>query len=334
MVGYLPRRYSLNNGPVYAGSARIFMAQPKNRRPPPGKEEDKERAARRVEFENLEKKADAIVQKRNEFNAQARAAREERDLLHNKRKEVYEAMQKAKAERDALNKQLHAAKDLRGQFQAQAKELIAKKKARFKKEAPQAARHPGLLAQELLAEINDLDFAQQTTVLSVAQENELIKQLRMKKGQYEKVRKEAEKAAKIKVDLTDIDKAIDELFGKAEEQHKIVLEFYKKSQAAHDEFVKHVNEVATAQAEANKHHKRHIEMREKADAEHKQFLELREKMLELKGREFADRREAREIIKEQRQRVRRSVSDPEGLNKIAEESLDVLKKGGKIRLGS
>jgi|GEM_PF-264176 len=312
------------------------MAQPKNRGGP-RREEDKDpaHAARRQEFENLGKKADGFVQKRNEYNEKARAARAERDLLHTKQKEFVEAMNKAKEDRDGLNGQLREAKDLRAQFQGQAKEIIAKKRARSTKDTKEPGkRSPYLYAQELLAEINDLEFSQQTRVLSVAQENELLKQLRAKRAEYDKIKKEAEKHKQLKIDLTDLDAAIDELFKKAEEQHQIVLALHKQSNEAHERFVKALNDLATLRAEANKHHKHFIEMREKSDVEHKNFLEIREKMLELKGQEFADRREAREVIKEQRGRVRDAVANPRGLEQHAESALDKLKKGGKITLGS
>jgi uncharacterized coiled-coil DUF342 family protein len=310
------------------------MAQPKNR--PGRKDEGGEKSALRQEIENLSKKADMFAQKRNEFNDQARAARGERDLLHGKQKEFYDQMDALKKERDALNAQLQAAKELRGTYQNEAKRLIADKRSKFKKDdAPGAPpRNPHFLARELQAEINDLEFSQQTRVLSVAQENELIKQLRLKRVALEKVRKDAEKARQLKVELGDADKAIDELFAKAEEQHQLVVALHKQSNEVHEKFVKLVNELGTLRAEANKHHKRFLEMREKADAEHKQFVELREKMLELKGQEFADRREAREVIKQQRQRVRHAVADPRGLDQHAESALEQLKKGGKIRLGS
>lgn len=312
------------------------MAQPKNRGPRRGEEDkDPERAKQRAEFENLQKKADAHVQKRNELNEQARAARAERDLLHSKQKEFADAMNKAKDERDAFNGQLREAKELRAQYQTQAKEIIAKKRTRNQKGAKEPGkRSPTLYAQELLAEINDLDFGQQTRVLSVAQENELLKQLRAKRAEYEKVKKEAQKQKQLKIDLSDLDAAIDELFKKAEEQHQVVLAIHKQSNEAHERFVKALNDLATLRGEANKHHRHFIELREKSDIEHKSFLEIREKMLELKGKEFADRREAREVIREQRGRVRDAVANPRGLEQHAESALDKLKKGGKITLGS
>ncbi len=308
------------------------MAQPKHR-PAPHDEKDKEREARRAELENLQSKADGHVQKRNEFNTQARGARDERDLLNTKRKTVAEDLHKAKDERDAVNVKLREAKELRFQFQSQAKEIIATKRARLRKEAPQI-RSPHLRAQELMAEINDLEFSQQTVVMSLAKENELLKQMRVRKLEYEKIKKEVDKASALKIDLSDLDKAIDELFKRAEEQHQVVLALSKESQGHHERFVKLVNEIGTITAEANKHHKRFIELKEKADAEHQAFLELRSKVLEVRGQDMADRQAAREVIREQRHRVRDAVSNPQRMAAITEDRLEQLKKGGKIQLGS
>lgn len=304
------------------------MAQPKHRR---GRDEAA-KSPHRVELENLQKKSDGIVQKRNDLNAQAVQARSERDLLNGKRRELVEQMNQVKAERDAFNAQLREAKDLRTRYQTQAKELIAQKRSRFKKD-PAKLRSPGLRAHELLAEMRDLEYAQQTRVLTTAQENELIKQLRHKAHEYEQIKREAAKVAKIEVDLTETDKAIDTLFAKAEEQHQRVLAFHKQSQGAHERFVKVVNEIGAVTAEANKHHKRFLEIRAQADEQHGQFLELREKMLELRGRDMADRREAREIIQQQHRQVRETIANPKKLDEYADQSLEQLKKSGKIRLG-
>lgn len=304
------------------------MAQPKNRQ---RRGEAKEKSPNRVELENLEKKTEAIVQKRNEFNRLAQLAREERDLLNTKKKEIFGQLNKAKEEREAFNQELREHKELRNEYQRQAKELIAKKRHKMKKE-DQALRSPGLRAQELKAEIADLEFRQQTTVISTHEENELLKQIRLKRHEYDVIKKEAAKAAKLQVDLSDTDKAIDTLFAKAEEEHQKVVALYKQSQGAHDRFMKLFNEAATVAGEADKHHHAFLEHRGKADEQHQLFLELREKMLELKGKEFADRREARVIIKEQQRRVRDAVANPEKLKEAADSALEQLKKSGKISL--
>lgn len=305
------------------------MAQPKNR---PRRGEEDKKSPHRQELENLSKKADAIVQRRNELNQQAGDLRAQRDLLNDRKKQSFGEMRKAKSERDKLNDQMRKHKELRNQFQAQAKELIAKKRGRLKKEAP-AIRSPQLRAQELRAEIRDLEFAQETTVLTTAQENELIKQIRLRRVEYNQIKKEADKAVQFKVDLSDLDKSIDELFAQAEAEHQAMLGAAKAAQAAHERFLKVFNDASVVIAEADAKHKLMLETREKADEQHQQFLELREKMLELRGKETTDRREARAVLREQQHRVRQAVADPKKLDEAADKTLEELKKTGKIRLG-
>lgn len=307
------------------------MAQPKNRQHRRGEEDKKN--PHRQELENLSKKADGVVQKRNELNSQANEHRAQRDLLNGRKKELFDAMNQAKAERDKLNAQMRQHREARNQFQAQAKELIAKKRGRLKKEAP-SVKSPGLRAQELLAEIRDLEFAQETQVLTTAKENELVKQIRLRRHEYGQIKKEAAKAAKLDIDLSDTDKAIDQLFARAEAEHQAMVQAVKAAQAAHERFLKVFNDASILIAEADAKHRLFLETRTKADEQHQQFLELRDKMLDLRGKDLADRRESREIIREQQKRVRQAVADPKKLDEVAEQTLQQLKKSGKIRLGS
>lgn len=302
------------------------MAQPKHR-------PNQQTSQARQELENLQKKADGFAQKRNEFNDQGRGARAERDLLNGKRRQLVDQMKTVKAERDSINAKIRELKALRDDAQGQAKALIATKRGKIREKNPQA-KPATLRVQELRAEIRDLEYGQQTRVLTTAQENELIKQLRMKQKELAALRRSAEEESKLKVDLSDLDSAIEELFQKAEDAHQQVIASHKSSQEAHERFVKLVNEIGTVGAEADKHHKHSLALREKADEQHQKFVELREKMLEIRGQEFQERRQAREIIHDQRQRVRRNVMDPRALDQHAESSLEALKKGGKIQLGS
>lgn len=305
------------------------MAQPKNR---PRRRDAEAKNPVREELENLSKKADALVQRRNELNQQASDHRAQRDLLNGKKKELFGEMNRFKRERDRWNEELRKHKELRNQYQADAKQLIAKKRGVAKKGAP-SARSPRLRTQELWAEIRDLEFAQETQVLSTAKENELIKQIRLRRHEYDQLRREVTKEAKLEIDLSDQDRAIDTLFAKADAEHQAMQQAYKAAQAAHEQYMKVFNDASLLINEADAKHRLYLETRTKADDQHKQFLELRDKMLDLRGRDLADRREARAIVKEQQHRVRQAVADPRKLDEAAEKTLEELKRSGKIRLG-
>lgn len=308
------------------------MAQPKNRQRRFG-DESPAKSAERKERENLEKKADMFVQKRNEMNDQARLHREERDLLNTKRQELMGKMDVIKQERDGHNKQLREHKEKRNDYQAQAKLLIQKQRGQKKPTEPGKKESPIFQAKRLESEIRDMEYDQQTTVLTVKQENKLIETIRKKRLELTTLAREAEKARKVDVDLRNTSDAIDQLFKLADAEHQEVVKYYKLAQEAHERFMKIFQETSQVMATANAKHAEFIQAREKADEHHQEFLKLRDRMLELRGRDLLERNEARAIIREQRDQVRKAVADPTKLEQHADKSLEELKKGGKIKLG-
>lgn len=307
------------------------MAQPKNRQKRFG-DESPEKSAERKERENLEKKADMFVQKRNQLNDQARQLREERDLLNGKRQDLMGKMDDIKKERDAHNGKLREHKEKRNAYQAQAKLLIAKQRGEKKQKEP-GKESAVFQAKRLESEIRDMEYDQQTTVLTTKQENKLIETIRKKRLELTSLAREAEKIRLQNVDLRNSSDAIDQLFKLADGEHQEVVKYYKLAQEAHERFMKVFQETSMIMATANAKHAEFVATREKSDEQHQEFLKLREKMLELRGKEYAEKNEARQIIKEQREQVRKAIADPKKLDEHAEDVLEQLKKGGKIKLG-
>lgn len=303
------------------------MAQPKNR----ARRDERPKSAEQKERENLEKKADLFVQKRNELNDQANLLRSERELLNGKKGELLDQMDTLKKERDGHNGQLRQHKEKRNAYQQQAKLLIAKQRGEKKK--AQQVMSPVFRVKELESEIRDQEYQQQTTVMTVKEENKLIASIRKKRLELSTLRKDAVKAEALSVDLRDTSQAIDQLFALADAEHQEVLRHYKLAQDAHGRFLRAFNEAAQIIAAANAKHQELVEARQKADEQHQHFLELRAKILELRGKESVERQEARAILREQRKRVHEAVEDPKKLAEAAETTLERLKRGGKISLG-
>jgi phosphoserine phosphatase len=299
------------------------MAQPKR--------DQRELSPQRKELENLEKKASGFLQRRNELNDQGRTLRGERDLLNGKKAELFNRMNQIRDEREKFNAILREHKEARNAYQAQAKELLGRRRnqAKDKKEASSAP----LRARELQHAIREMEYKQQTQVLKSKEEEKLVKEIRLKRAELAKIEPDLKKAARVKVDLSDTEKAIDVLFAKADEEHQLVVAAYKSAQEQHEKYVEVVKEVGRVIAEANAKHEEFIELRKKADEQHQKAMELREKILDIKGEERAQRQEARQIIKEQSRSVRQAVANPEGLEKAANDALEQLKKGGKISFG-
>jgi uncharacterized coiled-coil DUF342 family protein len=177
-----------------------------------------------------------------------------------------------------------------------------------------------------------MEYEQETTILDTRKENKLIEKIKQKRKEFNDVKKQMEKQKLIEVDLSDTDKAITDLFKKADAEHEKVQKYYSESQQKHEEYKKHVNEIATLIGEANKKHKKYIEMRDEAQANHEKALEMRSKIVSVKKERMQRFQENREILRNQNLKARKELLDNEKLEKVAEESVEALKGGKKITL--
>ncbi len=280
------------------------------------------------ELRNAEKKYQAYIERRNELNNLARILREERDMINKKHKELKEAMEKARKERDELVAKMRYHKKLRNDLQKQAKELI---EARRKRKG-EVFKYLPLRVEELKADVQMLEYQQETMVLTPAEENELIEKIREKKAEYENALKQLEKQKTIEIDLSDKEKAISELFKKADEEHQKVQQYYNESQKKHEEYIKLVHELSVTIAESNKKHQQYLEARNEAQKNHEKAMEMRSKIISFRDERRKRWIEAKKVIEEQNLKARKAVLDEEKLQELAEEALNALKKGQKITL--
>jgi len=156
--------------------------------------------------------------------------------------------------------------------------------------------------------------------------------IREKRKEFERTQKQMEKQKTVEIDISDKDNAIDELFKKADEEHKLVQKYYDENQKKHEKYIKLVNELSVSIAEGNKKHEQYMELRTEAQKVHDKAFEMRSKIIAIKGERRKRWDEAKKAIKDQNIRARKAVMDKEKLEKIADKSVDALKKGEKITL--
>ncbi len=282
----------------------------------------------RKDYENLQKRYDAFVQKRNELNDLGRQLRQERDLLNEGHREFRKRMDEASKKRDELNAKMREAKKRRNEFQAQAKQLIGQRKGK----AGGGEKSIPLQVRQLEKEVRDLDRKQETQPHTIHEERDLLKIIKAKQEELTELRKKMEAHRALKVDLSDLDGSIDELFRLADAEHEQVKAFNKEATKWHDEFVKAAEEGRVVQREGNEKHQEFIAVREKADEQHKKAMELKEKMISIRNEERKEREAHRRELKEYNESVRQEVADPKKMDEHADDALDALKKGGKISL--
>ena len=282
------------------------------------------------QLKDAEKKYQAYISRRNELNDMAKVVREERDMINESRKKLKEEMDKAKKERDDLVSKMRHHKEIRNKLQEQAKQLIEAKR----KKKGEVFRNLPLRVEELKADFQMLEYRQETVPMSSAKENELIERIREKIAEYERTKTLMDKQKTVEIDITDKDKAIDELFKKADEEHKMVQKYYDENQKKHEKFVKLVNELSVTIGEANKKHAQFVEIKNEANAVHDKAFEMKSKIISIKNERRKRRDDARKAIQDQNIMARRSVMDKKTLEKIADDAVDELKKGKKIILKS
>jgi len=258
---------------------------------------------------NSEKKYQSFIQRRNELNDLAKVLREERDMINSMHKEIKESMQKAKTERDNFVTKMKEHREKRNKLQEQAKLIIdARRKIKGG-----VFRNLPLRVEELNADVQMLEYQQETIPMSSRKENELIDKIREKKIEHK-------------------ERSIDELFKKADEEHEKVKQFNNENQKKHEEYIKLVNELSITISESNKKHEQYIEVKNEAQKNHEKAIEMRSKIISVKEERRDQWKQAKMAIKEQNIKAREAVMDKKKLQEIADQSVDELKKGKKITL--
>jgi len=280
------------------------------------------------QIKDAEKKYQSYIQRRNELNDMAKILREERDMINNSRKDHKDEMAKLKKERDELVAKMRYHKEIRNRFQEEAKKLIDDKR----KKKGEVFKNLPLRVEELKADVQMLEYRQETVPMSPQEENDLIETIRTKREEYKKTKVKLEKQHEVEIDISDKDKAIDELFKKADEEHKLVQKYYEENQKKHEKYMKIVNELSVSITEANKKHEQYKEIRDEAQKAHEKAFEMRSKIIAIKSERRKRWDEAKKAIKEQNIMARKATMDEKTLENIRNKSVDELKKGKKVTL--
>jgi len=297
--------------------------------PPAPAEGDASTTGEKVDIRNLQDKFNNLLNTRNEHNDLAKQARTERDQLNEARRLKSIEIEEHKTARDAANEVMRQHKELRNAYQDQAKALIDEKKGK----AGAVSNSLPLQVRKLRNELQAMVEQQQTTTLTVAKERVLVEKIAETWKELKAKETELQKQKAVEVDLSGADASIDALFAKADEEHAKVSAAMKEAQAHHEKFIAGVKEVRVLVGEANKKHAEFVAHKEKADESHTKAMELREKVMQIRGERKAAFDAERKEIQQVNQTARRNVADPKVLDRLKDDALEQLKKGGKISLG-
>jgi len=281
-----------------------------------------------TELDKAEIKHSALIERRNAFNAEAAARREERDQLHEQRRVLAAELRKMKDGQAVFVQELRKHKAVRNQLQAKAKNLI---ELRRKVRGKVKGRVGGDLTS-LRREVAKIEMDQQTKVMKLSEENELLDELKAKVREMRALEKVKGVEEQVYKDVKELDAAIDDLFNKADAEHALVVALAQKADALHDKVTEVVQNLAVLISEANKKHEEFLEVRAKADEVHAKVVEMRGKVLSTRDAQRAEAREERQFLKQHRQDVRKALYDEKKLDEFAEQAVEALLKKGKVEI--
>jgi len=263
------------------------------------------------------------------LNQEAQLLRQERDLVHEKKREIGAKLRALKDRRASFAGEARKHRQTRDELQAKAKALIEMKR----KLRGSGTADVGTELRSLKRRVSQMEMRQQTASLTLSAENELLGELKdsMKRlKQLEVLKADQDKIAK---EIKDIDSGITDFFQAAEKEHEAAVALSEKARSTHEETIGIVHQVAALIHDGNEKHEAFLAARGKADEVHAKVVEMREKVLSIKGAMRSEAREARTLLRQQNRAVRDALLDEKKLEASADAALKALLEKGKVEIG-
>lgn len=269
----------------------------------------KELDSKRVELKTL---SEEYKKRRNELNAEASTLAANRNELNKHTKDLINDAQNFKKLRDENNEKVKEYKSLRDEVNAKANELFLKVDTIRK-----ANNLGGPSIKDIRKDIDRLEFAQQTEVLSTSKERELVNKITELQKLYLAKKEQLEGDTELKNLLSEAQTIRD----KASEYHAILSEYAQKAQDSHNNMITTFKEADKIRADSDASHREFVRVQETADEYHKKFI--------------AAQKEIRDINKEIRKlKKKESESKKENAKadarKDAEDIYEKFKSGEKL----
>ena len=261
----------------------------------------------------LIEEADKHKKERNKWNAQANLSATRRDELNDKTKKLVEQAQRFKETREEYNRKVRDSKKKRDELNKKVSNIYVKLDSLRKK----SKARWGAPLNKLRQEIDALEFKQQTEVLSIDKERQLVEKISALQEEFSKKKKQLEQDEEFKALLKTAQKLRDD----ASKCHDKLIEYANMAQEQHDKMIATFKDVDKIRAEADAMHMEFIKAQEIADNEHHMFI----------GR----RKEIRDInkliigLRKNEQDSKTSEMKAE-VKKRAEKVYDQFKKGEKL----
>jgi len=261
----------------------------------------------------VEKEAEKAKEGRNEWNSKASKLAAQRDELNARMKKLVKEAQAYKEARDKHNQKVSEYKAKRDELNEEAGKIYVKVDRLRKRKSAGGA---GSL-HELRREIDLLEFKQQTEVLSIDKERQLVEKISTLQEEFLKKQAQLEQDKELKALLGEAQKLRD----KASKYHEKVTKYADMAQEQHDKMIATFKEVDTVRVEADNAHKEFVKAQETADEYHHSFIKLQKEIRDFNKLIAGLKRMSRET---------KASEEKAKAKEKAEDIYNRLKKGGKI----
>lgn len=261
----------------------------------------------------LNSEAEKHRRERDKLNDKAREWIEKRDGLNTRAKELAEQAAECKKLRDEYNVEVRQAKEQRDIWNRNYHKLEDQLDKLKRKKTPIDMASPARLKKEL----KGLEFKQMTSVLSPADEKQLIERMSKIQKEIKKIEQMLEKDSEI-INLTD---EIRSAYNEAEKFHRTDEDFAEKAQQDHDMMVDLFEQSDKVRKEADGAQENFISAKLAADEEHRKHVELIKQVHDYDKMITGIR---------QKDKMSKRVKDEDVAKKQAEEIYSKFKAGEKL----
>ncbi|MEE9173576.1 MAG: coiled-coil protein [Thermoplasmata archaeon] len=216
--------------------------------------------------DNANVEADRHRHQRDELNAKTKGWIEKRDSLNAQVRQYIEEAAEHRTERDSLNEAVQGAKTERETWNRKVSELLDELNRLRRRKTPKG----GVPLEKLRRDLHGLEFRQQTSVLAVDKERDLIEQIARLRAEIkgrESILEEDEEVQALQATVNETKKT-------AEHHHQEVTRLADEAQVHHDAMVSLYEQADAARWEADKAQEQFIKTKMMADKEHQKHIDF------------------------------------------------------------
>ena len=279
----------------------------------------------------MESKIRRMRDQRSNHNKSARRSADQRDTIQSEYKALKSKLDEGLTEVKAKKKEANSFRVRWDTAEDQLKLLFAKAKSGHIDK--RKSKNITLEFNKLNSTIAELEKQIETSYHPLDKENKILKQIKAHKVNIQDLEPLIDENAKLEVDLSNTESAINELKLVADESHKLMVDALKEARKLSEELNSLFKERNFLKSEGDRYHQAFVDEKKKADAVHKEILELMKKITEVKDQMRSLVKERKSWVTDHNKNVRNELKAPHNDDSLADSLVDKLLESGTLEFG-